>query len=255
MECKTLKNPPITEALIEIKFNTNKNVTVSNLEAFADSISDVYPKKESMENQSFELLYSKESGPKHEFNIKPSGFKVTSAQNNRVVICAIDRFVVSFMPPYTPWPDLKDTARDLYNKYLDFAPQTEITRIGLRYINNVHFPLNDEFSFQKYIKTMMPLPKYNGLPDSVSKFESVVIMPFKDIDCSSTIRQVLLDPEKEDGAKWSYLPFVLDIDVYQNITYTDIYADTVWDVLKIMREKKNAVFFGTFTDDALRSYE
>jgi len=255
MECKTLKNPPITEALIEIKFNTNKNVTVSKLEEFADSIASVYPKKEATEDQSFAFMFTKDDGPKHEINIKPSGFKVTSANNNRVVICAIDKFVVSFTPPYTPWPDLKDTARDLYNKYLDFAPQTEVTRIGMRYINNVHFPLDKEFGFQKYIKTMVLLPQYKGLPDSLTKFETVVIMPFTDIDCVSTIRQVLMDSEKKEGAEMQYLPFVLDIDVYQNKSYTDIKSDSVWNVLNAMRDKKNSVFFGTFTDDALRPYE
>lgn len=255
MDIKTLKNPPIKEALLEIRFNPNKNVTVSKLEEFADLLSDVYTKKEPVENQIFEFMYSKEQGPHHDFNIEPSGFKLTNSQNNRVVIAAIDKFVVSFLSPYTLWSDLKDTARSLYRKYLEFAPQIEIIRLGIRYINDIKLPLTEDFNFQKYINTFQPLPKHGALPDSLSKFESVVVMPHEDIGCTSTIRQTILDAEGGDKSSSAFLSFVLDIDVYQNKVIEPDQADEIWEGFEKMRTKKNAIFFGTLTDTAITPYD
>ena len=252
MDIKTLKTPPITEALLEIRFNPNKNVTVNKLKEFADSLSDVYTKVEPVENQSFAFKYSKEQGPKHDFKIEPSGFKLTNAQNSRVVIVAIDKFVVSFLAPYSPWPELKTTAEDLYRKYLEFAPQNEIVRLGMRYINNVKLPYMEGFSFEKYINTFQPLPKHEELPDSLSKFETVVVMQHEDIKCTSTIRQTLLDMVDEDGH--AYLPFILDIDVYQGKVYETVQTNEIWESFEKMRRKKNAIFFGTLKDPALTPY-
>jgi uncharacterized protein (TIGR04255 family) len=255
MDIKTLKNPPVKEALLEIRFNPNKNVTINKLEEFADSLSDEYTTKESVENQNFAFMFSKGKGPKHDFNIEPSGFKLTNLQNNRVVIAAIDKFIVSFLAPYTPWPDLKDTAESLYKKYLEFVPQTEIIRLGVRYINNIKLPLTKDFNFQQYINTFQPLPKHEALPDSLSKFESIVVMPHDDIGCTSTTRQAILDAEGVDEGGSAYLPFVLDIDVYQNKVIDPVQTKEVWESFEKMRTKKNAIFFGTLTDTAITPYD
>ena len=253
MDIKTLKNPPIKEALLEIRFNPNKNITVSKLKEFADSLSDVYTKIEPVENQSFAFKYSKEQGPEHDFKIEPSGFKLTNAQNNRIVIAAIDKFVFSFLAPYAPWPNLKETAEDLYKKYLHFAPQNEIIRLGMRYINNINLPFAEDFSFQNYINTFQPLPKHEELSDSLSKFETVVVMPHNDIGCVSTIRQTLLDVEGSEDNN-AYLPFTLDIDVHQSKVFESAQIKDIWESFEKMRIKKNAIFFSTLTDAALTPY-
>lgn len=252
MEINTLNNPPITEASLEIKFNPNKNVTLERLSAFAKELSRVYSNCEPIESQSFEFVFSKEQGAKHEFNTEPSGFRLTNSQKNRVVIISIDKLVVSFMAPYTPWPDLKDTAEELFNRYLHFAPQTEVVRLGMRYINKIMMPMSEGFTFQKYIKTFPPVPVHENLGQGISKFETVFIMPHDDIECVSTIKQVLLDPETDSGKE--YLPFFLDVDVYQNKSYKkEMYGD-VWNVFESMRIKKNAIFFSTLTDEAIAPY-
>ncbi len=255
MEIKTLNNPPIREALLEIRFNPNKNVTVDKLKEFADSLSDVYTNVEPVENQSFAFMYSKEEGPKHDFNIEPSGFKMTNAQNNRILIATIDKLIVSFLAPYTPWPDLKDTTKTIYTKYLECVPQTEVTRLGMRYINDIKLPLKQDFSFQKYINTFQPLPKYKGLPNSVAKFETTLVIPLEDIGSISTVRQILLGPEDGSSGNPEYLKFVLDIDVYKEKVIKSIRNDEIWNSFEEMRVKKNAIFFGTLTDAAITPYD
>ncbi len=255
MDIKTLSNPPIVEALLEIRFNPNKKIEVQALENFADSILQKYPKRESLEDQSFKFVYKKGEDAHHDFQVQPSGFKSTNAEGNRVVIGAIDKFIVSSLAPYSPWPDLKKTAEDLYKEYLEFAPQTEVTRLGMRYINRINIPYKEGFIFQKFINTFPSLPRHEELPKSTSGFETVVVMRHEDIDCISTIRQVLLEMEGNVESGSAFIPFVLDIDVFQEKSYVDVNAEEVWEVFDKMRIKKNAIFFGSLTDEALTPYE
>ncbi|MCI0504758.1 MAG: TIGR04255 family protein [Gammaproteobacteria bacterium] len=254
MEITTLKNPPIIEALLEIRFNPNKDIKISKLEEFANSLTN-YPNKKPVESQRFEFMYLKEAGQQHKFDAHPSGFKMHNAQNNRIVIGEIDKLVVSFLPPYESWPSLKDTTRDIFNKYIGFVPQTQISRIGMRYINKLKLPLTDDFNFQNYITTFQPLPKYNDeLPNKLAKFETFVVVPLEDIGCTSTIRQVTLDAEEETPGP-AYLPFILDVDIFQIKLQEDIKGNDIWETFNKMREKRNAIFFGSLTDAALEPYK
>ena len=254
MQIKELHNPPILEALLEIRFNTNKNVTVEGLDTFAASLGATYPKKVAIDNTRFELTYGKDVGATHAFDVQPSGFKLTNANDNRIVIAAIDKFVISYLAPYESWPALLDTAKSLYAKYLQYAPQTEKIRLGLRYINKINMPANNDFKFESYIKTFPPIPKYEGIPDSISNFETVLVVPLSDIDCTSTVRQVLLNPENSGDEKSAFLPIILDIDVYRDVS-TTMSDEEMWNTFEKMREKKNALFFGSLTDLAVQPYE
>lgn len=252
MEIKTLSNPPISEALLEIRFNPNKDVTTEKLEKFVDSLCSDYPKKEPVLNQSFEVMFSGDGAPKHNIDVQPGGFKITNTQGNRIVIGAIDKLVVSYLPPYRPWPELKNSTKDLFEKLMEFVPQNQVIRLGMRFINKINLPLDKDFVFQKYIKTFQPLPKYEGLSSAVSKFETVVSIPLNDIECESTIRQAAIDSKEGDG---DFLTFVLDVDVFQSKNYDVNDWSEIWGVFDNMREKRNAIFFGSLTDEALAPYE
>lgn len=252
MEIKTLNNPPISEALLEIRFNPNKDVTTEKLEQFVDSLSTDYPNKKPVFDQSIEVMFSADNTPKHNIDVQPGGFKITNTQGNRIVIAAIDKLVVSFLPPYRSWPELKDSTKDLFERFVGIVPQTQITRLGMRYINKIKLPLNEDFAFQKYINTFPPLPKYDGLPSTLSVFETTISVPLHDIECGSTIRQSAVD-SKEDKGK--FLTIVLDIDVFQSKNYDSDNWSEIWGVYDNMREKRNAIFFGSLTDEALAPYE
>ena len=252
MEIKTLNNPPISEAILEIRFNPNKNVTIEKLDKFVDSLSSDYPAKEPMSLQSFEVKFSADTVPQYTTDVRPGGFKIANTQGNRIVIGLIDRLVVSFKPPYRPRPELKNSTEYLFNKLLEVVPQTQIIRLGMRFTNKIKLPLKEDFVFQKYIKTFQPLPKYDGLLTGLSKFETTVSMPLPDVECESTIRQMAIE-EKED--KGEFLTFVLDIDIYQVKSYEAEGWSEIWDVFENMRDKRNAIFFGSLTDEALAQYE
>jgi len=255
MEIRTLANPPITEATLEIRFNPNKNITVENLLKFAESLKAKYPKQEPILIQSFEIKFSDQNTQqRRDINSQAVGYRLTNPQGNQTIIAAIDKLAISTLAPYKPWPELRDILNKLFTDYLTYASQTEITRLGMRYINKVHLPLEDNFDFQKYLTVFQPLPKYNGLPNVVSKFESMVTIPLSDIDCISNIRQVLLEPEKNEISDQELLPFILDIDVIRVETLKISQSDEIWESFDKMREKKNAIFFGTFNDPALEPH-
>ncbi len=252
MEIKNLNNPPIKEALLEIRFNPNKDVTIERLEQFVDSLSDEYPNREPVKNQTIEVKFSAEGEPEHNVNVQPGGFKISNTQKNRIIIATIDKLVVSFLPPYKPWPELRDRTTFFYQQLMQFVPQSQIIRLGMRFINEIKLPLKEGFSFQNYTTTFQPLPKYVGIPSTLSKYESTISIPFADIECESTIRQMMFEADEDKG---ELLTFMLDIDIYQAHKYEAENAGGIWDVFDNMQQKRNAIFFGSLTDEALAQYE
>ncbi len=255
MEICTLSAPPIVEALVEIRFNPNKAVTLKKLEKFAESLKEHYPKIEPLNSQTLDIKISGEEEPEHNFKNVPVGFRLTNIQNNRVVIIAIDKLIISFQSPYTPWPSLKEKTKEIFDKYCSAVEQKETVRVGMRYINRVDLPLGDGFTFQNYINTFPALPESDSLPTSISRFETSVLMPLPEIDSAVTIRQVLLDAQDDNEGNKKYLPFILDLDVFQEKNLSISESENIWELLDIMRDKKNAIFFSTFTDEALKPYE
>ena len=250
----TLSNPPIQEALLEIRFAPNREITLQHLENFAGSLSKKFPNKEPLFSHNLQF---KLSGPEQKTlgDVQPCGYRLKNFENNRIVVGEIDKLIVSFLPPYAEWPALLDTTKNIYNDYLEHVPQHQITRIGMRYINNVKLSYDVPFKFERYLKTFPPLPQSNELPKAIRNYEATFIMPLNDFEGFSRFKQAILDPETDpQSGKIRVLPILIDIDVFQNKIY-DVNDNVIWDIFGQMRIKRNAIFYGTLTNEALEPYK
>ena len=125
----------------------------------------------------------------------------------------------------------------------------------MRYINKINLPLEGKLDFDDYIKTFQPLPKYmDEIPDKLSGIESKIIIPFPDINCQSTVRQVLLPIDVKKDLESGYVTFILDIDLYNNKIIETMDGGEIWETFNAMRSKKNAIFFASLTDKAIKPY-
>jgi uncharacterized protein (TIGR04255 family) len=121
----------------------------------------------------------------------------------------------------------------------------------MRYINRVEVTRVDgRVDLDEYLKTGPRLPTEYGLEDTVTGYDSTIVMPIQTADqpCGARVHYQLPDPLDANVQ-----PMVLDIDVFYAIT-----GPLEWDAIAqrfhIMREARNAIFFGTFTDKALAPY-
>ena len=248
METKQLSNPPIIEALIELRFSPSPDVTLQQLEDFCDQQSSKYPNRESVYAKSVEIAFN---GEEHssKADTYPNGFRLNNIDGTRCIVCAIDRVVVSIKPPYISWPGLRTMALDAYKAYSEKVSHGKLIRLGMRYINKVQIPTNDQVDLDDYIKTMPKMPIAEGIPEVLSNFETLTVIPFDDIpSATTTVRQVLLR-EGPDST-----PLILDIDI-ASVSKDGIEDTEIQSLLDTFRDKKNKLFFASLTDKALEPYK
>lgn len=133
-------------------------------------------------------------------------------------------------------------AQRLWNAYRTICQPEEISRIAVRYINRILFPLPIE-DFGKYLQEPPKVPL--GAPSALASllFRAGLHDPASGI--SSNVTQVI-----EGHLAEGRLPFILDIDAYiVNTMAPD--ADEITSRFAALREMKNRVFFATLTKAAI----
>ncbi len=246
-----LKTTPIAEALLELRFEPTEAVTMEQIEAFATAVAAHFPIKQPIYEQSFAFKIGPPSASQSVTNIQPVGLDLRNTAKNRVLLPRIERFTASYLPPYVSWPALLEDLKTYYDIYRANVQHGPLLRLGMRYINRVEVTLVDgRVDLDEYLKTGPRLPTEYGLEDAVAGYDSTVVMPIQTADqlCRARIHYQLPDPL---DAKVQ--PMILDIDVFYAIT-----GPLEWDAIaqrfEIMRQARNAIFFGTFTDKALAPY-
>jgi len=246
----TLKNPPITEALLEVRFSLSDKVGLKQLEAFAQAEESAYPGKQPLYEQSVHAVFGKEDHSARSF-VHPIGFRLQNSQGNRICQVRVDRISVSFLPPYDSWPALREATKEQYGRYRAMVPQDRIVRVGMRYINSFKLPDRDDIDLEQFLNTMPRLPKHVQLSEAVSGFETVIVMPLLDVGCTAIVRQKLVRSEDKKVLGPS---LVLDIDVYHN-ALEGLEESDMWKKFDQMRNKRNAIFYGSVTEQALEPYK
>lgn len=232
-------NAPITEALIDIRIESPKNVTLEKLENVFDSIKDTFPiKKQSL---TCSTGFTKSSNgnlipipPSEEIN----GFHFTTQDGKKIVQFRLDGFTFNKLKPYENWDNFRDEGKELWNLYFEIVKPIKIIRIALRYINQIGIPLPFK-NLEEYILT---LPKMAPNIPPVSNFFIQLTVPNAEIESTAIIIQTIKGPLTTEK-----LPFILDIDVFKLQTYTENNSQ-MWDEFEKLRIFKNDIFLNILTD-------
>lgn len=245
-----LKTTPIVEAVLELLFGPNETVKMEQIEAFATAVRERFPLKKPIYEQVLAFKIDPPAASQSVTDIKPVGLELRNTANNRVLLPRVDRFTISYLPPYISWPALLTDLKTYYEIYKAHVSHGPLVRLGMRYINRLEISFeNQRVDLDEYLKTGPKLPTEYGLEDVVGAYSSNVLIPIPTEDqlCRARIHQELPEP------KGVVQPMVLDIDVFYAIT-----APLTWDVIaqrfEIMRQGRNAIFFGTLTEKALAPY-
>jgi uncharacterized protein (TIGR04255 family) len=246
-----LKTTPIVEALLELRFEPTEAVTMEQIEAFATDVAARFPIKKPVYEQSFEFTIEPPTASHSVTNMQPVGLDLRNTAKNRVLLPRVDRFTTSYLPPYVSWPALLEDLKTYYETYNEHVPRGPLRRLGMRYINRAEITFVDgRVDLDEYLKTGPRLPTEYGLEDAVAGYDSTVVIPIPTEDqlCGARIHYELPEPQ---GA--TVQAMILDIDVFYVIT-EPLEWDAIAQRFEVMRQARNAIFFGTFTDKALASY-
>ena len=237
---------PIVDAIIEVRF-TNE-VTDDLKETASDKFQASYELKENVSHQQISVSISAESAPETNVQSLANLIKRSSLDQPRFVQIGNDLLNVAAGAPYKGWDVLFGDFKSAFlvcKKTWGFRP---IRRIGVRFINRIDLPCNDEgiVDYEEYLNLRIKLPP--EFP-AINYYDLAFSTPLTDIRSLATIRSGVVQP-----AVPGLISFNLDIDLVCESEPPQREAE-LFEFLQTMRIKKNELFETFITDRARKVFE
>lgn len=245
--------PPITEAVIELRFDP-----VISQDALAKFVRDVqgqYPTAELSYEVTVELNVPASGAepaatPKKIF----AGYKITGRNETDLILLAADRIATVRLAPYCGWEQFLEIAQNNYAMLKKRCGYRKIVRVATRYVNRIDIPIrrSDSVDAAKSIDTTKYLllePRIPEIIPSVSSFSSQFVGYVPEID-----GKVLVNAATVSSPLIDHVSLLLDIDLFkdQNIPQKD---NELWNLLATLRNQKNMMFEAFVTDQARELFD
>lgn len=234
-----LRNAPIVEAVLDFRVMPSSGALERVLKPIK-ALGPTYPNASEFENVRF--MVGVQQGAVHQSHAaSPEGLRYQSADSRWVALFAQSGFTLSRLEPYATWDEFLGEARRVWIEYVATAQPQRVVRIGVRYINRLDLPIEDDFDL--YLGAGPRVP--TTMPQLVSGFFSQIMVPYSDLNASALVTL------RHEGGRG---PVVLDIDVMaEGLTYSPE-DDSLWAKVHQFREIKNDAFFGSITEKLLERY-
>ena len=189
MSIETFKNPPITEAVFDIRVQLPKGVGLDTVIKVQEPIAVDCPKKKDRFNLQGQLEFGLQKKPaltnsSHQID----GYFFLSEDEKNLVQSRLDGFTFNKLFPYSDWEDFSSKAMEMWGHYLSIVKPEYVTRIALRYVNRIELPLPFQ-NFKEYILTVPEVAE--GLPQELSGFFLRLLIPNKEIGATAIVVETL----------------------------------------------------------------
>jgi uncharacterized protein (TIGR04255 family) len=231
------KNPPITEAIIDIRVELSPKFAVSGLNKAHNGLEGDYPTVQERHAAFGQMQIgpqvSATAGSQH------IGYLFRSCDDKQIYQARLDGFTMSRLAPYENWKALRDEARRLWDIYRSVAKPAKVTRLAVRYINRIDIPLPLK-DFKDYLRTVPEVSP--DLPQGLAGYFMQLTVPLEDIKSLALINETIIESASEN-----VVSVVLDIDVFRT---ADLPADeeNMWTFFEELRACKNHIFEACITD-------
>lgn len=230
---------PITEALIDIRVDPLPQSMRPALGDLYEQVKGQYPDKQEQFVVGAQLSFGSEVTS--QTSQTPIGFAFRSRDGKQIFQARLNGFTFSRLKPYGNWHELRDQTRKLWALYRATIGPQNITRIAVRYINQIDIPVRS-IEYKDYFLTTPEVSR--ELPQMLSGFFMQLQLPQPDLHGMMILAQAAVAPPAPDTNS-----VILDLDVFQEAPELKS-DDQVWDVLEKLRERKNTYFEGCLTDKA-----
>jgi len=246
---RPLVSPPIQEALIDLVLSGN-HPSRDELQGLSSRLLrdgwqsaqiDTYQAEFNSGGTSGEML----------LKAKPrqfEGFSLASPDGQRVFQLRSGRVTASHIRSYDRWEHLEDDVLTLLAAYVEAFGPRKVVRMAARFINRLQLPDSPGRELSK-ILTRPPQPPIDVEPEELSDFLSQQVL--RGLPGGLTANVGIGTSSSPEGEATDSL--VLDVDVFK-ICDEDATPDAIRGQLKQIRETKNALFFGSLSEEALEPY-
>jgi uncharacterized protein (TIGR04255 family) len=223
---KHYKSPPLLEAVCEFKFQppSSWNPAVSDL--IYEKVKTQFPQRETMNGLSGEEL-------------APSAkTKFRRADGSALLQVSPKLLAINQLRPYPTWPQFKKMILDAYTIYRELAQPTGITRLGLRYINQIEIP-GTKIEIGRFLR---------GCPEGYHKLFLSTEFPFEAE--RENLAMILAHVPHNEG---DFLRFYLDLD-YGAFPNTAMAPKAITQILERAHDRIEQIFEASLTDEMRRLF-
>jgi len=241
------KRPPITEAVIDIRFS--EDLPAAELEKVSRDFASVYANRETVKNVVAQIGVppNLEAAPTTQFN-QHIGYRLASTDVTELLVLWPATLIVSQLAPYPGWGAFFSRFERDWTRWKKAVGYRKIVRVGVRYINRIDVPVPPE----GYIEESEYLNIYAKYPDIIGNVAGYFVQfraPLNDIECDLVVNS---------GGVPSPLLNHMSIMFDQDIIMERICPqndDDIYTLLKKIHEKKNGVFEASVTDRARELFQ
>jgi uncharacterized protein (TIGR04255 family) len=241
---KVYSSPPITEAIIEIIFDGE--LKQKDFEKITKKLKKNYPNLQHI-NTTVINFGVNSIGSNLIIGNQP-GIKLSTNDEADILIVAHQKLAVARLAPYQGWDYLFDKMLSSWKAWKYVAGIKPINRIGVRYINRIDIPIDDQGKIenQDYLNIYPHLPK--SIDKTMFNYLNQVTLPTSNEYWNTTITSTNMP-----SPRINHISLLLDIDVFRTqdipIKEEDFLAS-----LSEVRDIKNDIFEQCITSNARRLF-
>jgi uncharacterized protein (TIGR04255 family) len=238
-----LTRAPIKEALIDIR-TRDGDPTPGWEEMLRAELGQQYPEIQPIKSTVFAFNFTSGTELQTTSNESDAGVRLINLDRLYVAQFRKNGFTFSRLAPYETWESMRDEALRLWEIYVRLMRPINVTRIAVRYINQIDIPIpfND---FGDYLVCDPALPP--ELPQVLASFLMRYVIPAPNND------MVAIFTQSFEAPSLSHAPVIVDIDCIRDVDLT-VEENKCWGFLEELRLFKNSIFFGSITPKARDLY-
>ena len=234
------KRPPITEAVIEARFEDV--VSGESVEKARVRFSKDYANSQPLTALGLNLNVEQKKATVDETS---QGFRLSNLDQTDILVVSPERIVFSRLAPYLGWDAFREHAGKNWRIWKRIAGYNKIERLGVRYINRIDIPSNDDgiIPVEEYLTVYPNMPDPPELPHMGRYMFQMEAMLGKD-DCRLLIQSGIIP-----SPLVNFTSVVLDIDV-SRVNEVPQKDTELWALIDRIRDYKNDTFEACITDRA-----
>lgn len=241
------KHAPITEAVIEICFETP--ISSAEIKKASEKFSSHYPQHQSVQNAKIAVAMptGQKDSPTAEFVGREEGHRRSSVDMTQLLVLWRSSFLVSQLAPYPGWDNFfRRFVRDwkVWKKLIGFRT---ISRIGVRYINRIDIPVSE--SVVEYETFLNIYPKLPDIFGPVGAYAIQASFPIEDIGC-----KLILNSAVVPSPILGHASFIIDQDIVKEVDPSQSDKD-IYELLNEIRARKNNVFEACISNRAREIFQ
>jgi uncharacterized protein (TIGR04255 family) len=229
--------PPITEAVIEIKFE--EPIERESIEKVRSRLLDTYPLSEPHNVVGIFFNVAQRST---KFQEGETGYKLSTQDRTDSVFVTTRLIATSRLAPYQGWESFcKQASRnwEIWKKAIGYR---KVGRVGVRYVNRIDVPMEADggVNVEEYLTFYPETP--TGVVPAMLNFNMQMRMSVGADNCDFVLNMASVESPVPNHAS-----FVFDQDLYreQDVPQHD---EQLWQLINAMRTHKNHIFEAAITD-------